>query len=64
METLTKLPKLESTESYRHLGPLAKREYRNGVLFISPWIIGFLAFTLIPMLATLAFLVHEPQAYR
>jgi multiple sugar transport system permease protein len=55
METLTKLPKLESTESYRNLGPLAKREYRNGVLFISPWIIGFLAFTLIPMLATLGF---------
>jgi multiple sugar transport system permease protein len=55
METLTKLPKLDSTESLRNLGPLARREYRNGVLFISPWIIGFLAFTLIPMLATLVF---------
>ncbi len=55
METLTKLPKLASNESLRDMGPLARREYRNGVLFISPWIIGFLAFTLIPMLATLAF---------
>ena len=35
--------------------PLARREARWGLLFISPWIIGFLAFTLLPMLATLAF---------
>ncbi len=55
METLTRLPKIGPTESVRSMGPLARREYRNGVLFISPWIIGFLAFTLIPMLATLVF---------
>ena len=35
--------------------PLARREARQGYLFISPWIIGFLAFTALPMLATLAF---------
>lgn len=35
--------------------PLARREARWGLLFLSPWIIGFLAFTLIPMIATLAF---------
>jgi ABC-type sugar transport system permease subunit len=35
--------------------PLARREARWGLLFLSPWIIGFLAFTLIPMVATLAF---------
>jgi ABC-type sugar transport system permease subunit len=34
---------------------LVRREARWGVLFIAPWIIGFLAFTLIPMVATLAF---------
>ena len=34
---------------------LARREARWGLLFLSPWIIGFLAFTLIPMIATLAF---------
>jgi multiple sugar transport system permease protein len=31
---------------------LARREARQGLLFISPWILGFLAFTLIPMIAT------------
>jgi multiple sugar transport system permease protein len=35
--------------------PLARREARQGLLFISPWIIGFFLFTLLPMLATLAF---------
>ena len=35
--------------------PLARREARQGLLFISPWLIGFLAFTALPMLATLAF---------
>jgi ABC-type sugar transport system permease subunit len=35
------------------LTPLARREARQGLLYISPWIIGFLAFTLIPMIATL-----------
>ncbi len=34
--------------------PLARREARQGLLFISPWIVGFLAFTAIPMVATLA----------
>jgi len=55
MENLTNLQKIGSTESIRNMGPLARREFRNGLLFISPWIIGFLAFTLIPMLATLVF---------
>lgn len=35
--------------------PLARREARWGLLFLSPWIVGFLAFTLIPMIATLGF---------
>ena len=39
----------------RRLTPLALREARWGVFFISPWIIGFFAFTLIPMIATLIF---------
>ena len=39
----------------RRLSPLARREARQGLLFISPWVLGFLAFTLIPMIATLAF---------
>lgn len=35
--------------------PLARREARWGLIFLSPWIIGFLAFTLFPLLATFAF---------
>jgi multiple sugar transport system permease protein len=46
---------LPSLQSFRNLSPLARREYRWGMLFLSPWIFGFLAFTLIPMLATLFF---------
>jgi ABC-type sugar transport system permease subunit len=35
--------------------PMARREARWGLLFLSPWVLGFLAFTLLPMVATLAF---------
>jgi multiple sugar transport system permease protein len=37
------------------LKPLARREARWGYTFLLPWIIGFLAFTLIPMIVSLAF---------
>ncbi|MGH2538701.1 MAG: carbohydrate ABC transporter permease [Candidatus Promineifilaceae bacterium] len=37
------------------LRPLARREALWGLLFLSPWLIGFLAFTLLPMIATLGF---------
>ena len=46
---------LPSIKSFRSLSPLARRESNWGMLFLSPWIIGFLAFTLLPMLATLFF---------
>lgn len=46
---------LPSLRSFRNLPPLARREFRLGLLFLSPWILGFLAFTLLPMLATLFF---------
>lgn len=35
--------------------PLARREARQGLLFISPWIVGFVLFTVFPMIATLFF---------
>lgn len=35
------------------LSAVARREALQGYLFILPWIIGFLAFTLVPMVATL-----------
>ena len=38
-----------------HLTPLERREAFQGLLFISPWLIGFLVFTLVPTIATLIF---------
>jgi multiple sugar transport system permease protein len=40
---------------WTNMSPLARREARQGLLYVLPWIIGFLAFTAIPMVATLAF---------
>jgi ABC-type sugar transport system permease subunit len=37
------------------LRPLARREARWGLIFLSPWIFGFFAFTLFPIVASLAF---------
>ena len=38
-----------------HLTPLGRREALQGLAFLSPWLIGFLLFTLLPTLATLVF---------
>lgn len=35
------------------MSPLARREARWGLIFVSPWILGFVLFTLLPMVATL-----------
>jgi ABC-type sugar transport system permease subunit len=37
----------------------ARRETKWGLIFLSPWIIGFLLFTLIPMVASLVFSVTD-----
>ena len=55
MENLTRLPELPSIGTLRKMGPIARREFSNGLLFLGPWIFGFLAFTLIPVLFTLYF---------
>ena len=56
LEELSNIRKaLPSLRLLRNLPPLARREFRLGMLFLSPWIFGFLAFTLLPMLATLFF---------
>lgn len=39
----------------RSSSPRQRLQTRWGLLFISPWIVGFLAFTLIPILATIVF---------
>jgi len=39
----------------REMRPGARREMKQGLSYIAPWILGFLAFTLIPMVATFIF---------
>lgn len=55
LEQFNNLPKLPTLATFRNLTPLARREMRNGLIFLAPWIIGFIAFTLLPTLATLYF---------
>src|SRR5512137_526669 len=38
---------------------LEKREIKWGLIFISPWIIGFFLFTVFPMIASLVFSVTQ-----
>lgn len=49
------LPTLPTLRAYRAMTALKRREMRDGLLYISPWLIGFLLFTLLPMLASLIF---------
>ena len=48
-------PSVARTRGRPRFSGLARRRARWGYLFIAPWIIGFLAFTALPMIATLAF---------
>jgi len=41
--------------SLRKLSAKDRREMKHGLTFISPWIIGFMAFTFLPMVATFIF---------
>ncbi|MBO9316171.1 MAG: sugar ABC transporter permease [Chloroflexus sp.] len=43
----------------RKLSQLEKKEMRWGLMFISPWIIGFLAFYLLPMIASFGFSLYD-----
>jgi multiple sugar transport system permease protein len=47
--------KLPSLKAFRNLPPMARREMRQGLTFLSPWIIGFFAFTFLPIIASLIF---------
>src|SRR4051812_4179882 len=52
-------PRLASPRRWRvrgiRLPALARHEARQGFLFISPWLIGFVIFPAVPMIATLVF---------
>lgn len=43
----------------RKLSKLEKKEIRWGLFFISPWIIGFLLFYLLPMMASFGFSLYD-----
>ena len=49
------LPRLPSLRAYRQMSPNARREMRHGMSFLSLWIIGFIAFTFLPLIASLIF---------
>lgn len=55
LEQLKGLPKLPNLQSLRRLQPIARREMRTGLMFLSPWIVGFIAFTFLPLVASLVF---------
>jgi len=48
---------LQATLRRKPLSALARREVLSGLAFLSPWIFGFLVFTLLPMAASLVFSV-------
>ncbi len=50
---------LPSLKAFRNMSPIARRELQQALLFLSPWFVGFLAFTLIPIVATLIFTFIE-----
>ena len=50
----TKVPKF-SLAAVRKMQSLSRREMKHGLWFLSPWLFGFVAFTFLPMLATLFF---------
>jgi ABC-type sugar transport system permease subunit len=47
--------KLPTLSSYRSMSRLGRREMKTGLAFLSPWIIGFIAFTFLPIIASLIF---------
>lgn len=59
MAAVTQNVKLASPQKKKGWTPLEKREIKWGLIFISPWLIGFALFTAFPMIASLVFSVTE-----
>ncbi len=55
LEELSKKQEKFSFSAFRNMKSIARREMKQGLWFLSPWLIGFVAFTLLPMVATLFF---------
>jgi multiple sugar transport system permease protein len=49
------LPKPPSLKAFREMTPIARHEMWTGLGFLSPWIFGFIAFTFLPIIASLVF---------
>ncbi len=47
------------TRRVTRLSPATRRNLRNGLLFISPWLLGLCIFTAYPILATLYYSVTD-----
>ena len=54
-EELNRGISIPSPKVYREMSPLKRREMRDGLLYISPWLLGFVLFTLLPIIASLIF---------
>lgn len=52
---------LPDRKSFRRMSPLARRELKQGMAFLSPWIVGFFAFTFLPIIASLLFSFMDLQ---
>jgi multiple sugar transport system permease protein len=52
---------IPSLKAFRNMAPIARREMKQGLGFLSPWIFGFLVFTLIPIIASLVFSFMDLQ---
>ena len=54
-EQLTNIPKLPKLSVFRNMTPGKRREMWISLLFIAPWLIGFILFTFLPTLFTILF---------
>jgi multiple sugar transport system permease protein len=54
-EELRRGYQLPSFRAYRRMSPIARREMRVGLSFLSLWIFGFIIFTFLPIIASLIF---------
>ena len=55
LEELNKGFQIPSPRVYREMSSIKRREMRSGLLYISPWLVGFFIFTFLPIIASLIF---------
>ena len=56
LEEFQQFSKRDRTKtSLKKMSSISRREMNTGLMFLSPWLFGFIAFTFLPMVATLIF---------